>query len=125
MTRFTAVLGSIAICVTLSDCASAVQNKEDLLAAAGFTLVPADTAKRQASLTSLPPHKFVHQDRNGKVLFVYADPTICDCLYVGDQTAYSRYRENVFEKNLANEQQMTAQMNSELDWGAWGPGWYN
>ena len=58
------------------------------------------------------------------MLFIYADPTICDCLYVGDQTAYSQYRVNVFEKNLANEQQMTAQMNQDLDWGAWSPGWY-
>lgn len=124
MTRFTVALGSIAICAPLSACASAVQNKEDLLAAAGFTLVPANTPQRQASLTSLPPHKFVHQIRNGKVLFIYADPTICDCLYVGDQTAYSQYRVNVFEKNLANEQQMTAQMNQDLDWGAWSPGWY-
>ena len=124
MTRFTVALGSIAICATLSACAAAVQNKEDLLAAAGFTLVPANTPQRQASLTSLPPHKFVHQVRNGKVLFIYADPTICDCLYVGDQTAYSHYRANVFEKNLANEQQMTAQMNQDLDWDTWSPGWY-
>ena len=39
------------------------QNKEDMLAAAGFTLVPANTPQRQASLSALPPHKFVHQAR--------------------------------------------------------------
>ena len=43
--------------------------------------------------------------------------------------AYATYRKNVFDKNLADEQQMTAQtmeMN-EMDWGPWGGwpyGWY-
>ena len=93
-----------------------VQNKEDMLAAAGFTLVPANTPQRQASLTSLPPHKFIHHGaRNNAVVFIYADPTICDCLYVGNQAAYDRYRQNVFAQNIANEQQMTAQIN-ELNW---------
>jgi len=109
--------------VTVSACTSQVQNKEDMLAAAGFTLVPANTPQRQAALKALPPHKFVHQIRNNSVIFTYSDPTICDCLYVGNQGAYDRYRQNVFAQNLADEQQMTAQMN-QMDWGPWGPGWY-
>jgi hypothetical protein len=115
-----------AACVVVSGCAAGVQNKEDMLAAAGFTLVPADTAQRQASLRTLPPHKFVHQVRNNNVVFTYADPTICDCLYVGNQAAYDRYKQNVFAQNLADEQQMTAQLNemNEMDWDAWGPGWW-
>jgi hypothetical protein len=107
----------------LAACASQVQNKEDMLAAAGFTLVPANTPQRQASLTALPPHKFVRQVRGNNVIYTYADPTICDCLYVGNQAAYGRYRENVFQKQIADEQQMTAQI-YQMDWGPWGPGWY-
>lgn len=57
------------------------------------------------------------------MIFVYADPTICDCLYLGDQAAYDRYRANVFAKNLANEQAMTAQIN-EMNWSPWGYGWW-
>ena len=91
-----------------------------MLAAAGFTMVPANTTQRQTSLTALPPHKFVHQVRNNAVIYTYADPTIC--LYVGNQVAYDRYRQMVFAQNIANEQQMTAQMNA-MDWGPWGPGW--
>ena len=116
-------LAIIATCLAISACAAQVQNKEDMLAAAGFTLVPANTPQRQTSLAALPPHKFVRQLRNNMVIFTYADPTICDCLYVGNQAAYDRYRSEVFAKNLANEQQMTAQI-YEMDWGPWGPGWY-
>jgi hypothetical protein len=57
------------------------------------------------------------------VIYVYADPTICQCLYVGNQAAYDRYRANVFQKKLADEQAFTAQVN-EMNWEAWGPGWY-
>ena len=119
--RLTLVM--IAACVAVSACAAQVQNKENMLAAAGFTLVPANTPQRQTSLAAMPPHKFVRQLRNNMVIFTYADPTICDCLYVGNQAAYDRYRAEVFAKNLANEQQMTAQINN-MDWGYWGPGWY-
>ncbi len=113
----------LAMCVAMSACANQVQNKEDMLAAAGFTLVPANTPQRQTALATLPPHKVVHQVRNNAVVYTYADPTICGCLYVGNQAAYDRYRANVFQKNLADEQAMTAQI-YEMNWGPWGPGWY-
>jgi hypothetical protein len=112
MSKCTSILAALGLCVAVAACAPAVQHKEDMLAAAGFTLVPANTTERQAALADLPPHNFV-----------YADPTICDCLYIGDQAAYDRYRANVFAKNLANEQQFTAQLN-EMNWGAWGAGWW-
>jgi len=86
MAHVRSTLMILAVCAAASAC-NPVQNKEDMLAAAGFTLVPANTPQRQASLSSLPPHKFVHQVRNNAVIFIYADPTICDCLYVGNQAA--------------------------------------
>jgi hypothetical protein len=122
MFRVRSALILFAMCVAASACNPA-QNKENMLAAAGFTLVPANTPQRQSSLRSLPPHKFAHQVRNGAVVFIYADPTICDCLYVGNQAAYDHYRQNVFAKNLADEQQMTAQINDEGEWDGWGPIW--
>jgi len=114
---------SFAMCMAMTACANQVQNKEDMLAAAGFTLVPANTPQRQTSLSTLPPHKFVHQVRNNVVIYTYADPTICKCLYVGNQAAYDHYRADVFQKKLADEQAFTAQVN-EMNWDGWGPGWY-
>jgi len=67
-------------CVVLSACAAQVQEKEDMLAAAGFTVVLGNTPQRQASLAALPPHKFSRQVRNDTGVFIYADPTICRCL---------------------------------------------
>ncbi len=86
MLQLRSIMLLFAVCAAASAC-NPVQSKEDMLAASGFTLVPANTPQRQASLSSLPPHKFVHQLRNNAVVFIYADPTICDCLYVGNQAA--------------------------------------
>src|ERR1700750_2734079 len=96
MLQIRATVAIIAACIAVSACAAQVQNKEDMLAAAGFTLVPANTPQRQTSLATLPPHKFVRQVRNNTVIFTYAAPTICDCLYVGNQAVYDRYRSEVF-----------------------------
>lgn len=112
-----------ATALLISGCQSpqqAVQSKEDLLAAAGFTINPANTPARLVSMRKLPPHKFVQQTNGGNVVWVYADPTVCQCVYFGDQTAWSNYRAMVFAKQLANEQQMTAIMNQNaFDFGPW------
>ena len=114
---------ALATALLVSACQStqqAVQSKEDLLAAAGFTVNPANTPARLTAMRKLPPHKFVQQTHGGNSVWVYADPTICQCVYFGDQAAWSNYRAMVFAKQLANEQQMTAIMNQNaFDFGPW------
>ena len=121
----TAALGA---CLAISACASPQQRavgREDLLAAAGFTVRPANTPARIASLNGLPPNKLVRRVRGDAVRYVYADPLVCGCLYVGDQAAYGQYRQEMFQRRLVNEQAMTAQMNQDSwDDGPWGPMWY-
>ena len=63
-----------------------------LLAEAGFVRRNADTPERMAALKALPPHQFVMRNSNGSVKFMYADPTACECIYVGGQHAYDQYR---------------------------------
>ena len=97
-----------------------VQQKEDLLSAAGFTPQPANTSQRIAAMKKLPPNKFVQQTKNSQVVYVYADPVVCQCVYFGNQAAYAQYRQMVFQKRLADERQMTAAMQqSTFDFGPW------
>jgi hypothetical protein len=70
---------------------SAASEKEDMLASAGFVPRKADNAVRLATLKSLPLHQFVTRTINGRPTYLYADPTICGCIYVGNQTAYDQY----------------------------------
>jgi hypothetical protein len=113
---------TFAMCGALLACAQIEQHKEDALMAAGFTAVPANTPQRQAALATMPPHTFVHEMRNGRMLYAYADPTLCDCLCIGDRAAYDRYREKMSTQELANEQQMNDQM-YHMEWDSWGPDW--
>jgi hypothetical protein len=133
MVKVGSTLAILGLCAAVAACQNPQQvigNKEDMMAAAGFKFVPANTPARQASFKNLPPHKFSREIKNGQVFYVYPDPTVCVCLYVGSQQAYAKYQANVFQKNLADEQQMTANINSmnDWDWGPWGgypyPGWY-
>jgi hypothetical protein len=118
-------LASLGLAILLSACMSQqqrVENKEDLLAAAGFVARPANTPERQAMLHRLPPDRFVQRARGNQFVYLFADPLVCNCLYVGDQAAYGRYRQEVLRRQLANEQMMAAQMNEDAvwNWDAWG-----
>jgi hypothetical protein len=100
-----------------------VEEREDLLSAAGFIVRPANTPERKDMLARLPPHKFVQRVNGDVVHYVYADSLVCGCLYVGTQQAYNQFKANQLQQNLADEQQMTAQTYSDAawNWGAWGP----
>ncbi|MFT8948444.1 MAG: hypothetical protein ABF876_18350 [Acetobacter aceti] len=98
--------------LAVSACMSArqeVAQKEDHLAAAGFILKPANTPARAAMLTRLPPHRFLRRDKGDMVTYVYADPNVCDCLYVGSQQAYATYRAAQQAQYMADENRMPAE----------------
>jgi hypothetical protein len=89
---------------------SAGPDKAAALVAAGFKMVPANTPERQAALSQLPPQKVVRRLRGDKVVFLYADPANCNCLYAGNLTAYTTYQARVLDK-VAEEQANTRMEN--------------
>ncbi len=123
------VLVLFGLALLVSGCttkAERVEGKEDQLAAAGFDVLPASNKTRQQEIRGLPAHHFVTQIQNGKVIYLYADPLVCNCLYVGNQTAYDRYRRDILERQLADEQSLAAEewRSTTWNWGPWGPGWW-
>jgi hypothetical protein len=123
------LLASTILCsaALLAGCHSTIANKENLLSAAGFYSKPAITEAQIKSLKSLPANRFVQKIYRGKPIYIYADPIVCQCVYTGTQAAYSKYRQMVFQKNLANEQEMTATMATmpvnTFDFAPWGGFW--
>jgi hypothetical protein len=81
-----------------------IEQREKLMAAAGFTIRPADSAKRQALLATLPPHHFVQRAKDGQAIFLYADPLVCNCLYIGNNKAYDNYQSAVLQQQLAKDE---------------------
>jgi hypothetical protein len=86
-------------------------------------LRPANTPERIAMLKRLPPHRFIRREHGDVVHYVYADPLVCSCLYVGTQQAYDQYKRDRQQERIADEQQLAADEYSDAawNWGAWGP----
>jgi hypothetical protein len=113
-----------AFLLLLNGCAHTMQT-ENLLLKAGFNAIAANTPQQQQHLKTLQPYKVVIVRRNGKLYYVYADPTHNQIL-VGNQFAYYRYKDLRLEKNLAQENLQNTEMSdwSSPGWEVWGPWQY-
>ena len=119
-----------ALLLLLGGCATEqarVQETEQMLAAAGFGVKPANTPQQQAQLASLPPHRVLAQPRRvgnaDTVGYVYADPDVCHCMYVGDASAFQQFQQLAFQQRLADQYMAAAEMQQQaaFDWSMWGP----
>ena len=101
-------MGGALVAAACANTEGAVSQKEDMLLAAGFAPKKADATAQMAGLKSLPPHQFVVRNRNGRTTYSYADPTVCGCIYVGDQHAYDQYRQQMAGRRTATDDQIRA-----------------
>jgi hypothetical protein len=93
--------------------------KENMLTAAGFKMVPADTQEKLAHLNSLPEGKITPVQRAGTLYYAFPDKKN-NMLYVGQQEQYQEYQKLRLQKQMADEQLSAADAN-ENAWGVWGP----
>jgi hypothetical protein len=77
-----------------------VRDTERMLAAAGFHMRLADTSERQEDLRSMPPHRIVSRTKDGNVVYMYADPDNCHCVYVGGNREYSEYERLRWQREI-------------------------
>jgi len=118
------VLAAAGFAAALGGCAAQQARQMDsMLAAAGFQVRPAHTPEKLQQLKSLTPRTLLQMQKDGAPFWVVADPTVCQCLYVGNEAAYQRYEQLKLRKEYADEQMMTAEMNADaaMNWGMWGP----
>jgi hypothetical protein len=105
-------LGTLAGCETPTQ---RIQHEERDLQMDGFLRKPANTPERRAMLNRLTPNSLVRLPDEATPLYVSSDPTLCNCLYVGNQSAYNNYK--------ADRQSLTDHPydGGAWDWDAWGP----
>ena len=73
--------------------AAAAQEVKDMdLETSGFVMRPALTPQQLVRVKLLPSHKFVARINNGRRYFLYADPDLCKCVFVGDALAMANYQ---------------------------------
>jgi len=97
------------------------QTTEQLLAAAGFQKKIADTPEKLAHLGTLTPaRKLVTHRQDGRLYYVYADPVVCRCLYVGTPAEY----QVALEKRRETDQLVAMKERPDDDsviWDLWAP----
>lgn len=134
------ILAIVAIGGMLAACQGVTpktESKRDMLADSGFKVVSLKTPGQTASFKKLPPHKLVRKTYQGKPVWVYADPTMCGCLYMGTQANYNAYIKEAsaqmistaMKANFADDPYsptgMDNAVDNDWDWGEWGnPGYY-
>jgi hypothetical protein len=116
----TAFLASIAGCATTQ---TNIQDKENLLIAAGFKTVTPRTPEQQQKLQQLQVGQVAMVQKNGKTYYIVANPPR-NLVYVGGTKEYQAYQQLRAQQQLAQESYETAAMyqDAAMDWGAWG-GW--
>ena len=93
------VVAGAAGCATLQ--AAGVRSTEAMLTTAGFHVEPADTPDKKADLQQPPARALVRQTQDNQALYVYRDPTVCNCRYVGGEPEYQRYQKLRVEQEIA------------------------
>ena len=58
----------------------------------GFVMRPAQTPQQLERLKLLPPHIFIARTKNGQRYFLYVDPDLCKCVFVGNALAMANYQ---------------------------------
>jgi len=87
-----------------------VQKKETMsfeksLEVSGFAMKPADTPDKLAQLQKMPQKKFVTQEYQGKLVYLYADAAGCQCLYAGSEADYDALQKHISQGDVADQEQ--------------------
>jgi hypothetical protein len=119
--------GAIVLLALAAGCAttSSTTQTTDMLTAAGFKLMTANTPKKQEVLNTLPKGQLSVVTWKGKTFYVQP-AAASNQAYVGTPKEYQSYQQLRLAKQMSNDNLMAAQMNQDamMRWNTWGPGFY-
>ena len=119
------IFSSCALLVLAAGCATTETSHVDMLTAAGFKLVNADTPKKQELLKTLPPNHLSLITWKDKTFYVQPAATPNQA-YVGTPTEFHAYEQLRLARQMRNDDLMAAQLNHSAmsEWYGWGPTFY-
>ena len=71
--------------------------RDRLLEQSGFIKRPADTPQKLARLKLLPPLKFIRRTKSWGRYYLFADPKLCVCVFVGGQQALDNFQSQLIK----------------------------
>jgi hypothetical protein len=115
------VLGAL-LAVSLGGCASmrevSARSTGRLLAQAGFREEPAETSS-YADPDAAKPLQLVARWRGDQLVYTYADPYACHCIYVGGPAEHAAYEQLAAERRRARGDRDPA-----TEWEGWNTWWW-
>lgn len=105
---------------------SNARDMEYQLHAAGFKVMLADTNEKQNLLKRLPSGTVSRYPAGSTVYYMYPDPVVCSCLYVGRETEFRNLQRLAVDLGRSNQAMISHEIaeNEQAQWGPSGP-WGN
>jgi len=123
---FTRILAAMTVAASFVGCAAIDQSREDqkekLLAAAGFQARPVTTERQQQLVAALKPYKIQTRSHKGTLVYLYPDPRDKE-VYVGGPKAYGKYRDLVAQQQIVTQDELIQGEHdmAEEQWNYFGP----
>jgi len=76
------------------------QNIEGLLSEAGFVKNPADSPEKMERIRAEIQRKVIPVQEEGQIYYLYADVDFCRCLYVGNESAFHRFEDLIYLRDI-------------------------
>jgi hypothetical protein len=123
MKKITSMFVCAAALLVLASGCTSTERKENMLSAAGFKSIAANSPQRVEHLKSLSDDRLTTANLNGYNYFFFPDWTE-NVLYVGQEPQYQRYQKMRLENELPAARVETAKVTGDwVGWGSWGR-WY-
>jgi hypothetical protein len=109
MRRKTAL--ALAMALVAFGAAAQTSKRDRLLEQSGFFMRPADTPRKVERMKLLPPLRFVARTTPRGRYYLFADPKLCVCVFVGNQQAMDNFQSQLIKvpaSELAPMQAMPA-----------------
>jgi len=121
------ILSVIALLALATGCATTSTSRTDMLSAAGFQSLPADTPQKQELLKTLPTGQLSLATWQGETFYVQPDVPN-NRVFVGRQREFQAYQQLRLARQISNDNLRAAQMNQHAmhTWNrGWGPSMHN
>lgn len=99
---------------------SSARNMQFQLHEAGFKILLADNQERQGLLNGLPAETISRLPLGGTVYYMFPDPVVCSCVYVGREQEYRKLLQLGVDLQRSNQALLIHEM-GETEQAQWGP----
>ena len=87
--------GAALAALVAGDAVAQTQQRDRLLEQSGFIMRAADTPQKVARMKRIPADRFVLRDGPNGRYYMFADPALCVCVFVGTQQAMDNYKSQI------------------------------